>query len=277
MADTASFYSLAESLRRQRRSFLAVTVIEINGSAATHVGAKALFTSEGHLCYGWLGGPCIHAHVSEQVTHVLQSRQPAIITVDLRDESGQTGMPCGGQLRLFLDPHNPALRLWLVGANEISRQICLLANQLAYDTVLYSPTTVNITCPANTAVIGDDIGLEQLTPGPDDYVVVLTQHKNDVPILQRLFQSPTRFIGVYASRSRARLLAELCRRQGISDEDLARLHAPVGRDFGSRTPAETALEIVAEILRHERCASGAPRHDPVDHSQCHDGRATAPS
>ncbi|MGA1829210.1 XdhC family protein, partial [Microbacterium sp.] len=52
--------------------------------------------------------------------------------------------------------------------------------------------------------------------------------------------------------------AQLLREQGVSEDDLARLHSPLGLDLGAETPEETALSILGEIVAARRAGSGAP-------------------
>jgi xanthine dehydrogenase accessory factor len=66
------------------------------------------------------------------------------------------------------------------------------------------------------------------------------------------------YIGVLGSRRKTALIAELLRSEGVPEERLASIHAPVGLDLGGRTPAEIAVSIVAQILQLRYQGSGRP-------------------
>jgi xanthine dehydrogenase accessory factor len=86
-------------------------------------------------------------------------------------------------------------------------------------------------------------------------ICVLTHdHKLDIPALKAALESPAGYIGALGSRRTTEARAELLREEGLSEEALGRIRAPIGLDIGSRTPAEVAVAIAAEIVsvRRER-------------------------
>ena len=93
----------------------------------------------------------------------------------------------------------------------------------------------------------------------DDAVVVMSHDpKLDEPAIVAATQAGCRYIGAMGSRRtqegrRERLLAE-----GLTEEDLVRLHGPIGLDLGGREPGEMALAILAEIVAERNDASAAP-------------------
>jgi xanthine dehydrogenase accessory factor len=89
-------------------------------------------------------------------------------------------------------------------------------------------------------------------------MTVLTHDpKFDVPLLDLALRTPLAYLGAMGSRrtndDRTKRLKEL----GVRDEDLARLHAPIGLDIGARTPEETAVSIAAEIIQQRWGGTGA--------------------
>jgi xanthine dehydrogenase accessory factor len=80
-------------------------------------------------------------------------------------------------------------------------------------------------------------------------VCVLTHDdKFDVPILKVALAGPARYIGAMGSRRTTERRAERLRAEGVSEADLARIHAPIGLPIGSRSPEEVAVAIAAEII-----------------------------
>ena len=105
--------------------------------------------------------------------------------------------------------------------------------------------------------VADEIGL-----GPNDAVAVLTHDvKFDEPAIVEALRRGCRYVGAVGSKKtqadrRARLLEA-----GVHRDELARLRGPIGLDLGGRSPAETALAIMAEVVAVRHGASGVPMRD----------------
>lgn len=84
---------------------------------------------------------------------------------------------------------------------------------------------------------------------PCDAVVVLTHDpKFDIPALEVALRSQVGYVGLLGSASTQAKRHDALRKQGFSDEDVARIHGPVGLDLGGQRPSEIALAILAEIV-----------------------------
>ena len=81
-----------------------------------------------------------------------------------------------------------------------------------------------------------------------DSVIVLTKGTRDVDILRKLSDVNVRFVGLLASRKRVAEDLRLLREQGVREEFISSLHAPVGIDIGAITPMEIALSIMADVI-----------------------------
>jgi len=102
------------------------------------------------------------------------------------------------------------------------------------------------------AEVGDSLG-------PRDAVCVLTHDaKFDVPAIVAALGTKVGYLGAMGSRRTTEQRAERLREEGVTDEQLERLLAPIGLDLGARTPEETAVAICAEIIAH-RTGRSAPR------------------
>jgi xanthine dehydrogenase accessory factor len=91
--------------------------------------------------------------------------------------------------------------------------------------------------------------LAEMKLDESSYVVVLTHdEKLDNPALKIALESPARYIGALGSpKTHAKRIARL-KAEGVSDEQLQRIHAPIGLDIGAERPEEIALSIMAEIV-----------------------------
>ena len=110
--------------------------------------------------------------------------------------------------------------------------------------------------------------------GPRDAVCVLTHDpKFDVPVLQVALQTPVGYLGAMGSRrtheDRRRRLLDA----GVTRDAAERVHSPIGLDIGAATPAETAVSILAEIIRVRRGGSGVSLRDTAGRT----GRSIVPA
>jgi xanthine dehydrogenase accessory factor len=85
---------------------------------------------------------------------------------------------------------------------------------------------------------------------PRTFVVIVTRgHAHDYTVLRQALRSPAGYVGLMGSASkRAKLFAAL-RSDGFSEEELARVHSPIGLAIGAETPAELAVSITAELIQ----------------------------
>ncbi len=96
-------------------------------------------------------------------------------------------------------------------------------------------------------------GLRALGIDGDSFVVLVTRgHQHDVECLRELIGIDAAYIGMIGSRRRVRAVFELLRQEGVPDNRLACVHAPIGIDIGAQTPAEIAVSIAAEIVKVRR-------------------------
>ena len=88
-------------------------------------------------------------------------------------------------------------------------------------------------------------------------IAVLTHDpKFDVPALKVALASRAGYVGAMGSRRTHEDRLERLREAGVTDEELKRLHSPIGLDLGARTPEETAISIAAEIVQARWGGSG---------------------
>ncbi len=171
----------------------------------------------------------------------------------------------------FIHPHNPPLRLIVVGAVHIAQALVPMAGPLGFEVIVVDPRRAFATEErfAGVTLITEwtDDAMVALAPDARTAVVTLTHDpKLDDPALDVALKSPAFYIGALGSkRTHAKRVARLTE-LGHGEAAMARIHAPVGLDLGGRTAPEIALSVMAEVVaaRHGT-ALGAPRsHAPKD-------------
>ena len=160
-----------------------------------------------------------------------------------------------GGPHVFIEVYPPVPRLIIVGAVHIAEVLVPMANLLGYETIVIDPRAAFATrerFPQATRIIREypQRALPELGLDGSAYLVVLTHDpKLDDPSLYIGLTSPLRYVGALGSqRTNARRIERL-RRMGVREEQLARLHAPIGLPLGGRSPAEIALSIMAQITQ----------------------------
>jgi len=158
-----------------------------------------------------------------------------------------------GDIEVFVEPHRRAPRLVVVSATDVARALRAHLRLVGYHAVIVEPR-------AERLVASDEphVGaIEELELGTND-VVVLTDH--DAPyaatVLAAAARSPARFVGMMSSRRHVVRHLDALRALGLSEEEVARVHAPVGLDIGGRSADEIALSIAAGIVADDHGRDG---------------------
>jgi xanthine dehydrogenase accessory factor len=237
------------------------TVIETVGSSSAKTGAKAVIDRNGRVVSGWVGGGCAEATCCRAALDAIADGLPRVLEIDMEDEVLGVGMPCGGRMRVYVEPVLPKPALWILGHGRVAEVVCALGDLMGLRVRVIDPDVTSDRYPQAAALITDDLEYARLEPGAEDFVVVATQHKGDHESMTRALRSSARYIALIASRKRARLVLDYLRGQGFRDNALARVHAPAGLDLGARTPEEIALSIMSEIVLLRRGASGRTLKD----------------
>lgn len=165
----------------------------------------------------------------------------------------------------FIHPHNPPLRIIVVGAVHIAQAMAPMAAPLGFEMIVVDPRGAFATAERLPGVTLNtdwpDDAMAALKPDARSAVVTLTHDpKLDDPALDAALRSEAFYIGALGSRrTHAKRVARL-RDLGHGDDAIARIHAPVGLDIEAVTAPEIALSVMAEIVAARRGAAlGAPR------------------
>ena len=164
-------------------------------------------------------------------------------------------LPIGGtETGVFLEVFPRPQRLVIFGGVHVAAALVPLARALGYQTVVADGRASFLTRDrfpeADQLILGwPDEALAQAAIDSATAVVVLTHDpKFDDPALMIALRSPAMYVGAIGSRKTQAARRERLRAAGLSDDQVGRLFGPIGLDLGGRTPAETALSIMAEIV-----------------------------
>jgi xanthine dehydrogenase accessory factor len=158
---------------------------------------------------------------------------------------------------VLITPHNPPLRLIIVGAVHVSESLCAMARWAGYAVSVIDPRSAFLRPERFPGVrLIDQWPAEAfaaLKPDARTAVVLLTHDpKIDDPALLAVLPTPAFYIGALGStRTQAKRLERL-KEAGVDEQGRGRIHGPAGLSIGARTPAEIAISVLAQITQRLR-------------------------
>src|SRR5213592_1457422 len=124
------FAAVAEALDRGEAAAL-VTIVS-TGSTPQRVGAKMLVFADGRIV-GTIGGGCYENDAFWKAREAITSRRPQVVHYELSDDFAQeTGLICGGQMDVYIEPIEPSPELYIVGAGHVGTELARLANDVGF-------------------------------------------------------------------------------------------------------------------------------------------------
>ena len=157
----------------------------------------------------------------------------------------------------FVAIHNPPLRMIVVGAVHIAQALVPMARMAGYDPVIIDPRGA---FAAEHRFPQEDIRedypdevMPEIGLDPRTAVVTLSHDpKIDDPAIELALASEVFYLGCLGSTRTHAKRVERLKARGFSDDQIARIHAPVGLDIGAKSPAEIAVSVLAEVTQRLR-------------------------
>lgn len=225
-------------------SIQAILDSEDYGSVVTFVdgpslGLKVVLDSDGNSRFGELP-EAVAAEIIEDATTLMRREQHR--TVGYEEHS------------VFIETLAPPQDLLIFGAVHIGQALAKFADQMGYRVTVVDSRSAFATeerFPAARVLVGwpadlmDQIGFDERT-----WVVVLSHDpRHEDPVLETALKSPVRYIGTMGSRRTHGLRVSRLKEKGFNDDEIERIHSPIGLDIGAESPQEVAVSILAEMTR----------------------------
>ncbi|HEY7196829.1 MAG TPA: XdhC/CoxI family protein [Gaiellaceae bacterium] len=309
------------------------TLVRTFRSAPREAGAVMAVSEQGDVA-GSVTGGCVEPALYEEAKAVLAGEPPRLVHYGISDDQAfEVGLPCGGEVDVFVDLADPAVLAPLAEAIGEEQPVALVVpvagssvgGARLVDETRADPPVRELLARGESGVVdlaGDEAFVssfvprarmyvfgytshaaavaelgrflgyrvtvcdararfvtrerfpnveELVTDWPDRFlagapvdertaIVILSHdHRFDVPLVKRALATPAGYIGAMGSRKTTADRADRLRDEGVTDEELARVHAPIGLSIGSRSPEEVAVAVVAEIVSVMRL-----RPEPVE-------------
>lgn len=255
-----NIFTEAARLEEENRPFAIAQIIDSRGSTPRH-SAQMLIRPDGSIT-GTIGGGMVERKVIDESLLALEERKPRLFHGRMaRNGSDAVGSDCGGAMSVFISVHGLRPRLVLIGAGHVNQAIAKNAALLGFDIAvadIYRDSLKADAFPPSTQLLHADtfsLAVDALAIRPDNFVLIATNNQ-DREALDKLVEQPVAWLGLLASRRKVQVFLRELREKGVSEANIARLHAPVGYDIGAETPEEIAISVLAEILQIKNRAPG---------------------
>jgi xanthine dehydrogenase accessory factor len=177
---------------------------------------------------------------------------------------GADGAQLGAELRVHVQSYQTPPAMVIFGAIDFSAAVARFATDLGYAVAIVDARSAFAESPrfaadAEVTVDWPDRYLDGRELGPRDVVLVFTHDpKFDEPALKAALASGAGYVGALGSRRTHALRVERLREAGVPEAEIERIAAPCGLDIGARTPEQTAISVLAEIIASHTGRSGEP-------------------
>src|SRR6185369_16785685 len=263
------FAAVTDALERGEAAAL-VTIVSTTGSTPQRVGAKMLVFGDGRIV-GTIGGGYYENDAFWKAKDAIASRKPQLVHYELDDDFAQeTGLVCGGQMDVYIEPIEPSPELYIIGAGHVGFHLARVAHEVGFRVHVVDDREKFANgerFPNAAEIVVEDVPawIARTTLPAHAYVVVVTRgHTNDLEALRALATRDLRYLGLIGSRAKVARIYDALAADEISPETLTHVHAPIGLDIGAVTPQEIAVSILAELIavKHGKVQSPSLKWTP---------------
>jgi xanthine dehydrogenase accessory factor len=204
---------------------------------------------------GTIGGGCYENDAFWKAREAIKGRRPVNVKYELTDDiAEESGLICGGQMEVFIEPVEAAPEVFVFGAGHVGYFLARMAHETGFKVSVIDDREKFASAerfPEGVRVIVDDIPTwltSHQLPSTAYAVIVTRGHKHDLDALRTLAPTQLRYVGLIGSRAKVRRIYDALREEGLPPEALQKVHAPIGLDIGAITPQEIAISILAELI-----------------------------
>lgn len=229
------------------------TLTEVIGSSPGKNGATLCLFKDDTMM-GTVGGGIVEYEVINRCRECLESGKDSLFEHSLVKSSEETPMACGGSIKGYIKIFKPRARLLLVGGGHVGLNIYNVAKTLDFHTTIVDDrdefgnkdrfTDADEVYAGDIKTILNNIRIDENT-----YVVIATRgYDKDLEALREIIKENPSYIGMIGSRKKWTTLKSQLISEGVEEELLNNVYAPVGLNISSDEVSEIAFGIIAELL-----------------------------
>jgi len=259
----------ARDLIEQGEDFVVAKVVETKGSTPRKKGAVLMMKKDG-TTMGTVGGGLLEAETEKLCKQTFETKEKSRIYEFVLDEkqAGALDMGCGGDAKVQVDYVNAsdpgdfvkefklASTAYIFGGGHVAYALEPVLRHVDFRTVVIDDREEYANPEryphADRTIVVDsfDDAFADIETDEDSYIIIVTRgHRGDLQVLRESLKQEYAYLGMIGSKRKNALLYETLMKEGVSEEKLAEVHAPIGLKIGSETPEEIAISIVAEIIQ----------------------------
>jgi xanthine dehydrogenase accessory factor len=260
-------YEEIARLRRRGEQAAMATIVSTHGSAPRKEGSKMLVLADGRIL-GTIGGGILEHHMRKEALKVMGAEESQLVHFEMTNEdAAKEEMMCGGTVDVFIEPIKPLPVLLIFGGGHISFSLAKIGKMLDFYVVVIDdrPEYANKErFPEADETIAEDLAsvMQRLEVNNSSYIIIVTHgHMSDTRVLEWAAAKPAAYVGMIGSKRKIHTAFEHLQANGITQEQLDRVHSPIGLSIGAVTPEEIAVAIMAEVIQLRRQPDGAKPKD----------------
>ncbi len=260
---------IARELLADQEDFVVSRILDTAGSTPRKSGAWMITTRKGNH-YGTVGGGKIEAAIQELALKTFETKSPceqhhfALNT----EEKNALDMGCGGEANVelrfisgddpgnFIDDFAVNSHVYIFGGGHVGLALEPILRHIGFFTTVLDDreefaNKKRFPRAGAVKVIKDmDRGFEGLSCNEDTFVVIVTRgHQGDYQILREALKQKTKYVGMIGSRTKNQMIFDKLREEGVSQDLIDRVYAPIGERIYAETPEEIGISIAAEIIK----------------------------
>jgi xanthine dehydrogenase accessory factor len=208
---------------------------------------------------GTIGGGCYENEALWKAREAIKSRKACTVRYELADDfAAESGLICGGQMEIFVEPIEPSPAVYIFGAGHVGQFVGRVAHEAGFQVHVIDDREKFANrerFPDAASIVVEDIPtwLASTTLPASAYAVIVTRgHRHDLDALRALAPQRLRYLGLIGSRAKVKRIYDVLVEDGVPLDRLEHVHAPIGLDIGAVTPQEIAVAIVAELIAVRR-------------------------
>lgn len=268
-------YTSMQNALNTGRNLVLCSVTASSGSTPRGEGANMAVYEDGETA-GTIGGGAVEYEAAKTAMEVHSLKESTMRSYDLsEDQKADLGMICGGAVTVSfrflpaddddakafvereIEIYNKSLKTcYIFGGGHVSQALVPVISKVNFKSVVYEDrerfADLSLFPGADAAILGSFMNItERVEITEDDYIVIVTRgHQADYEVLEQSLRTPATYIGMIGSRHKFELTRKRLKEAGFNDDDIARIHNPIGLPILAETPDEIAVSITAELIRH---------------------------
>ncbi len=243
--DFLPIYQEAARIRQKGGSAILATLISVDDAFPQRKGSKALVKTSGEKIGFLLGEMELEKKILREGEILLKEKKPKVLVLSFENR----------RMDVLLEPIFSEPTVYLFGGGHISEQVAPLARKVHFKVVVIDDREMFANRErfpdADKVIVSEfEKSFDQLHIDDSSYIVIVTRgHLFDGFVLGQAIKTNAYYIGMIGSKKKIRTLYQNLMENGITQEALDRVYAPIGIDINSETPEEIAVSIVAELIK----------------------------